>query len=179
LLVEEKAYEGTIRLGTATDTLDRTGTPVDTAPVPALAQAALDALAARFTGRQQQVPPMYSALKRDGVPLYALARRGLEVGRSPATRPSRRRRRRRSSACAAASRSRSPACRRRAPWGRRRSSSTRPATWRRSSRPPAHARPGAWCVCCVTPSHDAACQRRNTMLGKRPQIARDERDEEA
>ncbi len=83
LLVEEKAYEGTIRLGTATDTLDRTGTPVDTVPVPALAQAALDALAARFTGRQQQVPPMYSALKRDGVPLYALARRGLEVERAP------------------------------------------------------------------------------------------------
>src|SRR5205809_500852 len=83
LLVEEKAYEGTIRLGTATDALDRTGTPVDTAPVPALAQAALDALAARFTGRQQQVPPMYSALKRDGVPLYALARRGLEVERAP------------------------------------------------------------------------------------------------
>src|SRR5205807_2279239 len=83
LLVEEKAYEGTIRLGTATDTLDRTGTPVDTAPVPALAQAALDVLAARFTGRQQQVPPMYSALKRDGVPLYALARRGLEVERAP------------------------------------------------------------------------------------------------
>jgi len=83
LLVEHKAYEGTIRLGTATDTLDRTGTPIDTAPVPALAQAALDAVAARFTGRQQQVPPMYSALKRDGVPLYELARRGLEVERAP------------------------------------------------------------------------------------------------
>ena len=83
LLVEHKAYEGTIRLGTATDTLDRTGTPIDTAPVPALAQAALDAVAAHFTGRQQQVPPMYSALKRDGVPLYELARRGLEVERAP------------------------------------------------------------------------------------------------
>ena len=83
LLVEHKAYEGTIRLGTATDTLDRTGTPIDTAPVPAVAQAALDAVAARFTGRQQQVPPMYSALKRDGVPLYELARRGLEVERAP------------------------------------------------------------------------------------------------
>src|SRR5207247_1842322 len=62
---------------------DRTGRPIDTAPVPALAQAALDAVAARFTGRQQQVPPMYSALKRDGVPLYELARRGLEVERAP------------------------------------------------------------------------------------------------
>ena len=83
LLVEHKAYEGTIRLGTATDTLDRTGTPIDTAPVPALAQATLDAVAAHFTGRQEQVPPMYSALKRDGVPLYELARRGLEVERAP------------------------------------------------------------------------------------------------
>jgi len=83
LLVEEKAYEGTISLGTATDTLDRTGSPIATAPVPPLAQPELDAVAARFTGRQQQVPPMYSALKRDGVPLYELARRGLEVERAP------------------------------------------------------------------------------------------------
>jgi len=85
LLVEHKAYEGTIRLGTATDTLDRTGTPIDTAPVPALAQATLDAVAAHFTGRQEQVPPMYSALKRDGVPLYKLARKGESVER--ASRP--------------------------------------------------------------------------------------------
>jgi len=83
LLVEEKAYEGTISLGTATDTLDRTGSPIATAPVPPLAQPELDAVAARFTGHQQQVPPMYSALKRDGVPLYELARRGLEVERAP------------------------------------------------------------------------------------------------
>ena len=83
LLAEEKAYEGTISLGTATDTLDRTGSPIATAPVPPLAQPELDAVAARFTGRQQQVPPMYSALKRDGVPLYELARRGLEVERAP------------------------------------------------------------------------------------------------
>jgi len=83
LLVEKKAYEGTIGLGTATDTLDRTGAPIGTASVPALAQPELDRVAARFTGRQQQVPPMYSALKRDGVPLYKLARRGLEVERAP------------------------------------------------------------------------------------------------
>ena len=82
LLVEEKAYEGTIRLGSATDTLDRTGTPVETASVPCLGAADLAAVAARFTGRQQQVPPMYSALKRDGVPLYKLARRGVEVERA-------------------------------------------------------------------------------------------------
>jgi tRNA pseudouridine55 synthase len=82
LLAERKAYIGTIRLGTLTDTLDRTGAVVGTRPVPVLTAAEVDAVQARFTGRQQQVPPMYSALKRDGVPLYKLARRGLEVERS-------------------------------------------------------------------------------------------------
>lgn len=83
LLVEEKAYTGSIRLGVLTDTLDRTGTALETAAVPPLDHAALDAVAARFTGRQHQVPPMYSALKREGVPLYKLARRGIEVPRQP------------------------------------------------------------------------------------------------
>lgn len=81
LLAEDKAYEGTIRLGTATDTLDRTGAVVESAPVPPVSQPALDAVAARFVGRQQQVPPMFSALKRGGVPLYKLARKGIEVER--------------------------------------------------------------------------------------------------
>lgn len=81
LLLERKAYAGTIQLGSATDTLDRTGSVVETAPVPSLAPAEMEAVAARFTGRQPQVPPMYSALKREGVPLYRLARRGVEVER--------------------------------------------------------------------------------------------------
>jgi tRNA pseudouridine55 synthase len=83
LLHERKAYTGTIRLGIATDTLDRTGTCIEQAAVPSLDQPAVDAAAARFTGRLQQVPPMYSALKREGVPLYKLARRGVEVERAP------------------------------------------------------------------------------------------------
>jgi tRNA pseudouridine55 synthase len=83
LLLERKAYEGTIRLGTATDTLDRTGQVVETAPVRVPDGAELSAAAARFTGPQEQVPPMYSALKRDGVPLYKLARRGIDVAREP------------------------------------------------------------------------------------------------
>ena len=83
LLLEDKGYTGTIRLGTATDTLDGTGEPVEKAAVPALDQPTVDAIGARFTGRQRQVPPMYSALKRDGVPLYKLARRGIEVAREP------------------------------------------------------------------------------------------------
>jgi tRNA pseudouridine55 synthase len=82
LLLERKEYAGTIRLGSATDTLDRTGAVVQTASVSPLEQGEVDAVAARFTGRQQQVPPMYSALKRAGVPLYELARRGVEVERA-------------------------------------------------------------------------------------------------
>jgi tRNA pseudouridine55 synthase len=81
VLAREKAYTGTIRLGTATDTLDRTGTCVGGAPVPPLEQAAIARVATSFIGRQRQVPPMYSALKRQGVPLYKLARRGIEVER--------------------------------------------------------------------------------------------------
>src|SRR5207248_2373858 len=68
LLLEDKAYEGTIRLGTATDTLDRTGAVVASAPVPRLEPPTLDRVTSRFAGRRQQVPPMYSALKRAGVP---------------------------------------------------------------------------------------------------------------
>lgn len=81
LLVEEKAYCGTIRLGSETDTLDRTGTTVATAPVPPLTEEIVRDVARRFTGAQRQTPPMFSALKRDGVPLYKLARRGIEVER--------------------------------------------------------------------------------------------------
>jgi tRNA pseudouridine55 synthase len=77
----DKRYSGVIQLGRATDTGDRTGTEQATAPLPDLATADLATLAARFTGALQQRPPMYSALKRDGVPLYRLARRGIEVER--------------------------------------------------------------------------------------------------
>jgi tRNA pseudouridine55 synthase len=82
LLAERKEYTGTIRLGTATDTLDRTGTCVETAPVPRLEPETLAVIAARHTGRVRQVPPMYSAIKRAGVPLYRLARRGIEIERA-------------------------------------------------------------------------------------------------
>jgi tRNA pseudouridine55 synthase len=51
--------------------------------VPALGQGRVDAVATQFTGRRRQVPPMYSALKRGGVPLYKLARQGIEVERAP------------------------------------------------------------------------------------------------
>src|SRR5690348_3972653 len=75
----EKQYEGTIALGVETDTLDPTGLAVRTADVPAITPAMLAETAARFTGRIVQQPPIFSAIKRGGVPLYKLARRGDEV----------------------------------------------------------------------------------------------------
>ena len=83
LLLEEKGYEGRIRLGRETDTLDRTGATTGTAPVPVLTEADLARVRPMFTGALRQTPPMYSAIKRDGVPLYELARKGMEVERAP------------------------------------------------------------------------------------------------
>lgn len=77
----DKTYVGEIRLGLATDTGDCTGTIVRTAAVPKLNEADLVAVEQKFTGQYMQVPPMYSALKRSGIPLYKLARRGVEVER--------------------------------------------------------------------------------------------------
>jgi tRNA pseudouridine55 synthase len=82
LLLEDKAYTGSIGLGVETDTLDRTGSQTGSAPVPPLDAARVAAAAERFVGTIEQVPPMYSALKRDGVPLYKLARRGEVVERT-------------------------------------------------------------------------------------------------
>jgi len=75
----EKEYEGVIRLGAETDTLDREGKVVRSAEIPPLDQARLDEVAWQFTGKITQTPPVFSAIKRAGVPLYRLARRGGEV----------------------------------------------------------------------------------------------------
>jgi tRNA pseudouridine55 synthase len=80
-----KAYEFTIKLGSRTDTGDAEGVIVEEAPVPAFDAAAVELVLARFRGVQQQVPPMYSALKRHGRPLYELARKGIEVERAART----------------------------------------------------------------------------------------------
>jgi tRNA pseudouridine55 synthase len=77
----DKRYTGVIELGRATDTGDRTGIVVREAPVPPLDSARLAEAGRRFSGDIQQRPPMYSALKKDGVPLYRLARQGVEVER--------------------------------------------------------------------------------------------------
>ncbi len=70
-----------IALGQSKDTLDSTGEVVETAAVPALSDDVLEAAARRFRGAVEQVPPMFSALKRAGVPLYELARKGVDVER--------------------------------------------------------------------------------------------------
>lgn len=80
---DEKQYVGEIALGTATDTLDRTGAVIDERPVPRLVPGAIAEAVAGLRGDILQTPPMYSALKRDGVPLYRLARAGQTVARAP------------------------------------------------------------------------------------------------
>ena len=76
LLGSRKAYRAGIVLGTVTDTDDADGVPLRTRPVPALARAEVEAALAGFVGRIRQRPPIYSALKQGGEPLYAKARRG-------------------------------------------------------------------------------------------------------
>jgi tRNA pseudouridine55 synthase len=76
-----KAYEFTLALGRRTDTGDADGEVVETLPVPAVGASELQAVLTRFHGVLSQVPPMYSALKREGRPLYELARQGIEVER--------------------------------------------------------------------------------------------------
>jgi tRNA pseudouridine55 synthase len=82
LLDADKAYEAVVRFGVETDTLDVTGTVVAEHGVGDLSAAAIEAALAGFRGPIEQVPPMYSALKRDGRPLYSYARAGEIVERA-------------------------------------------------------------------------------------------------
>jgi len=82
LLGRRKAYRATVRLGIATDTGDAAGQPVAEVGVPDFDPDRLELALAAVRGARLQVPPMYSALKRDGRPLYELARQGIEVERA-------------------------------------------------------------------------------------------------
>jgi len=82
LLDADKAYRATLKFGVTTDTADAEGTVLETRPV-AIDEKTLRTVLERFVGEQDQVPPMYSALKRDGKPLYEYARQGIEVERKP------------------------------------------------------------------------------------------------
>jgi tRNA pseudouridine55 synthase len=78
-----KSYRGIMVLGVETDSQDATGATVRVRAVPAVGKVELRDLERQFSGDLQQVPPMFSALKKRGVPLYKLARQGKEVPREP------------------------------------------------------------------------------------------------
>ncbi|NOZ25205.1 MAG: tRNA pseudouridine(55) synthase TruB [Nitrospirae bacterium] len=77
----EKEYEAHIRLGLVTDTLDITGEVVREADPSGITRETVEEVLRRFRGELMQVPPMFSAIKLEGVPLYRLARRGITVDR--------------------------------------------------------------------------------------------------
>ena len=81
LMADDKVYEGTIKFGEATDSYDADGQMVSSLPVPPMSVDELNEAAAGFVGDQMQTPPMVSAVKKAGVPLYKLARKGIEVER--------------------------------------------------------------------------------------------------
>ena len=83
LMAEDKEYEGTLKLGETTDTQDAAGKILETKPLPPLDRNAIEAAFQKFTGEFDQVPPMVSAIKKDGVPLYKLAREGKVIDRPP------------------------------------------------------------------------------------------------
>jgi tRNA pseudouridine55 synthase len=83
LLAGRKCYRFRLALGERRDTGDAEGRVVESCSVPPLDETGVRALLARLVGPQLQVPPMYSALKKDGQPLYKLARQGIEVERAP------------------------------------------------------------------------------------------------
>jgi tRNA pseudouridine55 synthase len=83
LLADDKAYEAVAVLGVATDTLDRTGAVTATRTFDHVTREAVERALAGRRGEGRQVPPMYSAIKRGGVPLYKHARRGVEIEREP------------------------------------------------------------------------------------------------
>jgi tRNA pseudouridine55 synthase len=76
-----KRYSAVARLGVKTSTADAEGDVIETRPVPPITQAMLDAVALQFTGPIRQVPPMHSALKKDGRALYDYARAGITIER--------------------------------------------------------------------------------------------------
>ena len=83
LMSEDKEYVGTMRLGLTTSTFDIEGEEIARSDVATLAPGALEAAFAQFRGDFYQMPPMVSAIKKDGVPLYKLARQGKEIEREP------------------------------------------------------------------------------------------------
>ncbi len=83
LMSEDKVYEGELTLGRTTATQDREGETVEERPVPPLGSEQIEKAFSTYDGDFYQTPPMVSAIKKDGVPLYKLARKGKTVEREP------------------------------------------------------------------------------------------------
>ena len=83
LMSDDKAYEGTMILGVSTDSQDADGEIIAEKPVPPLTAEDIEEVLAKFRGDIQQIPPMVSAVKHQGTPLYKLARKGKTVEREP------------------------------------------------------------------------------------------------
>jgi tRNA pseudouridine55 synthase len=83
LMSEDKTYEGVMQLGITTDSQDADGAVIAEKPVPPLTEADIEAAFAKFRGDIQQIPPMVSAIKHEGTPLYKLARKGKTIEREP------------------------------------------------------------------------------------------------
>jgi tRNA pseudouridine55 synthase len=83
LMSEDKEYVGTMKFGEVTDSQDSDGEVIETRPVPELSAEKLEAAFAKYDGDFYQIPPMVSAIKKDGVALYKLARQGKTVEREP------------------------------------------------------------------------------------------------
>ncbi|MCX7800045.1 MAG: tRNA pseudouridine(55) synthase TruB [Fimbriimonadales bacterium] len=81
LPLEPKRYEGVARFGVATATYDSEGEPTETRPIPEDLEERIGQVGERFVGAVRQLPPMFSAVKKDGRPLYEYARKGVEVER--------------------------------------------------------------------------------------------------
>src|ERR1035441_10464235 len=79
LMSDDKVYEGAIKFGETTNSYDADGELMASLPVPPLTLEELNTAATEFVGDLMQTPPMVSAVKKDGVPLYKLARKGIEV----------------------------------------------------------------------------------------------------
>src|SRR5207245_8703066 len=82
LMSEDKKYAGTLALGITTSTQDRQGEVIDQRPVPTLDENQVRAAFEKFCGDFYQMPPMVSAIKHGGVPLYKRARQGEDVERA-------------------------------------------------------------------------------------------------
>ena len=83
LMGDDKVYEGAIKFGETTDSYDVDGEITSSLPVPPMTLDQLNEEAAKFVGDLMQVPPMVSAIKIKGVPLYKMARKGIEIEREP------------------------------------------------------------------------------------------------